>query len=144
LKVSEIYKKNFNEIIEKMLIEGFEGKCKEQGYIKPKSVKLLSSSYGDLMSSEVSVDAIFECMVFNAVEGDLIECVATSITHNSGVKAEVYGERPSPAYILIPRDFHSEIEEFHKIEVGNRVLIRTLNQTFTLNESHMIIIGQLC
>ena len=65
-----------------------EGKCIEEGYIKPRSTHILSYSSGTISGANVLINIIFECLVCHPVEGMLIDCVIKNIT-KAGIRCEI-------------------------------------------------------
>jgi DNA-directed RNA polymerase subunit E'/Rpb7 len=143
IPITSLCQSSVKDIATQMVKTEYEGKCKEQGYIKPDSIELMNTSYGVIMDSSISVEATFNCMTFHTCEGDLMYVIADSITRSAGVKALIEGENPSPAIVLIPKDFHIDNKLFNEMEVGKRYLVRTINQQFILNDKTMVVIACL-
>ena len=121
---------NIDNMLETNLSFSIEGKCIEEGFVKPGSVKLVTYSSGLLMrGNKISFEVVFECMICYPVEGMLISCVAQNIT-KAGIKGISSDEDPSPVIIFIARDHNYNNEQFNKIEVGNKFSIRVIGQRF--------------
>ena len=73
--------KNAINIIEKMLSSELEGKCTIEGFVRPKSVKILSISSGLVESAFVVYDVTIECFVASPVEGMIINCISIYAWH---------------------------------------------------------------
>jgi DNA-directed RNA polymerase subunit E'/Rpb7 len=143
IPISALLHNSVKKLVKEILIEEYEGKCKEQGYIKPDSIELITVSYGSISGSDITVESTFSCQVFNTHEGDLIYVVSESITKAAGIKAVIYGEKPTPAIVLIPKDFHIENDLFNSAEINKKYLIKVINQQFILNDKMMVVIGIL-
>ena len=79
---------DINHVISKQIILLTEGRCISNGYVKPKSVKIVTFSSGIVNSSNVIFDVVFQCLICCPVEGMIIECVAKDI-NKAGIRAEM-------------------------------------------------------
>lgn len=143
IEMNELYNSNVRLVLEKLLKSEFEGKCKEQGYIKPDTINIISYSCGLLADTTITIETTFECMIFNTFEGDVMDCIAESMTQSAGIQAKIKGEKTSPFIVLIPRDFHKDNPQFFEIQVGDSITVRTIKTNFILNDKIMYVIGQL-
>ena len=135
--------KNLKEIIEKEVIYNFEGKCDQQGYIKPGSIKVITFSSGLIKNGNIiSFSVVFECEVCFPVEGTLISCKANSIT-KAGITAESMNEKPSPIIVFIARDHNYSNSYLSEILEGDNITVRVLGQRFELNDKFISVIGEL-
>lgn len=129
----------------KILKEQNEGKCIEEGYVKPNSIKILSYSCGEINGSTVCFNIIFECEICFPVEGMYINCVAKNIT-KAGIKAEIdtYSEEEkSPLIIFLARDHNYLIKKFSNISINDKIRIRVIGQRFELNDEYISVLGEL-
>jgi DNA-directed RNA polymerase subunit E'/Rpb7 len=134
--------RNIKETIENVINDHYEGKCLVEGYIKPKSSKIITFSSGVIAGDNISFEVVFECMICNPVEGMNIMCVAKNIT-KAGIRAESATEIPSPIVVFIARDHHFNNNKFINIHEGDMLQIRVIGQRFELNDSYISIIGEL-
>jgi len=134
--------RNIKETIENVINDHYEGKCLVEGYIKPKSSKIITFSSGVISGDQISFEVVFECMICNPVEGMNIMCVAKNIT-KAGIRAESANETPSPIVVFIARDHHFNNNKFINIHEGDMIQIRVIGQRFELNDSYISIIGEL-
>ena len=135
--------KNIKETIEKVIAFNFEGKCLVEGYIKPKSSKIITHSSGLVERGiNISFEVVFECEICFPVEGTLVSCVAKNIT-KAGIRAESSDEIPSPIILYLARDHHYNNKQFAKIEVNDTFNVRVIGQRFELNDKYVSIIGEL-
>ena len=134
--------RNIKETIENVINDHYEGKCLVEGYIKPKSSKIITFSSGVISGDNISFEVVFECMICNPVEGMNIMCVAKNIT-KAGIRAESANETPSPIVVFIARDHHFNNNKFINIHEGDMLQIRVIGQRFELNDSYISIIGEL-
>ena len=135
--------KNIQETIETNIASIYEGKCLVEGYIKPKSCKIVSYSSGLITRGNyISFEVVFECEICFPVEGTLISCIAKNIT-KAGIRCESAFENPSPVVVFIARDHHYNSSYFSTIVEGDKVNIRVIGQRFELNDKFISIIGEL-
>ena len=130
-------------VIEKIIKSKYEGKCIQEGYIKPNSSKVLTYSSGELTAENVVFEVVFECLICCPVEGMHISCVAKNIT-KAGIKAEVdTSDEKSPVIIFIARDHHYKNKSFSKIKEDDNMKIRVIGQRYELNDPNISILGEL-
>uniref|UniRef100_A0A6C0IIZ4 Uncharacterized protein n=1 Tax=viral metagenome TaxID=1070528 RepID=A0A6C0IIZ4_9ZZZZ len=135
--------KNIKETIEKVIAFNFEGKCLVEGYIKPKSSKIITYSSGLVERGiNISFEVVFECEICFPVEGTLVSCVAKNIT-KAGIRAESADEIPSPIIVYLARDHHYNNKQFSEIDVNDTFNVRVIGQRFELNDKYVSIIGEL-
>ena len=124
-----------------MLEEDLYNKCTKEGYIKKKSIKILSYSSG-LVDGNGIVDVMFECDICHPVEGQLIKCRAKNITR-AGIRATYVKEEKSPVTIFIARDHHYNNEYFTKIKEEQDIVIRVIGIRYELNDETISVLGEL-
>ena len=135
--------KNIKETIEKVIAFNFEGKCLVEGYIKPKSSKIITYSSGLVERGiNISFEVVFECEICFPVEGTLVSCVAKNVT-KAGIRAESADEIPSPIIVYLARDHHYNNKQFSEIDVNDTFNVRGIGQRFELNDKYVSIIGEL-
>ena len=135
--------RNIKETIEKVIAFNFEGKCLVEGYIKPKSSKIITYSSGLVERGiNISFEVVFECEICFPVEGTLVSCVAKNIT-KAGIRAESSDEIPSPVIVYLARDHHYNNKQFSEIVENDTFNVRVIGQRFELNDKYVSIIGEL-
>jgi len=135
--------KNLDEVIEEYIHDNFEGKCVVEGYVKPKSSKIIRYSSGVIeRGNNIVFEVLFECDVCFPVEGMLISCSVKNVV-KAGVRAESANEVPSPVVVFIAKDHHYNIQQFNEIQVGDIITVRVIGQRFELNDKYVSIIGEL-
>jgi DNA-directed RNA polymerase subunit E'/Rpb7 len=132
---------NIKQILEKKVVKLYEGKCQEDGYIRPGSVKLISHSNAELRGANAKFTVIIECFICSPSEGTIINCVAKNIT-KAGIRAETDDEI-SPVVIFVARDHHFTSRYFSSIKEGQTIDISVLGKRFELNDTYISIIGKL-
>ena len=142
LPVTSINKK-IRETIETTISYKFEGKCINEGYVKPGSSKIVTYSSGIIERGiHVVFEVLFECLVCFPVEGTLISCIAKNIT-KAGIRAESADESPSPVVVFIARDHHYSNTYFNTVQEGDKFNARIIGQRFELNDKYISIIAEL-
>jgi DNA-directed RNA polymerase subunit E'/Rpb7 len=134
--------RNLKNTLEKAVSHNIEGKCIIEGYVKPKSVKILTYSSGVLNSHNVIYDVVLECLICSPVEGQIINCVIKNITETAGIKAEI-DDNPSPLIIYLARDHHYNVPEFNKLNIDEKINVKVIGQRYELNDKYVSIIAEL-
>ena len=119
----------------------FEGKCCEQGYIKPDSINVVNYSSGIVKNNLIIFDVVFESLVCYLVEGLEVNCVAKNIT-KAGIRAEFDMEK-TPAVIFVARDHHYVNKKFNEVEEGNIITVKIIGQRYELNDTNISAIAEL-
>lgn len=118
----------------------FEGKCVEEGYVKPQSVNLFNYTCGKLKRNSVVVHAVFECEIANPVAGQKLTCI---VEHNTkaGIKARVKGN--SPYVVFLARDHHNRNPVFSKIKQNDTIHVKIIGQRYEIGDSKIYVIAVL-
>ena len=131
-----------DQTIVNMAKRKFEGKCGEEGFVMPGSLKVASRDSGTIDGSTVSFKLALACDICFPVEGMIIDCVAKTVTSTAGIRAEV-DMQPSPLVIYIARDHHVGSEEYKKVAVGSRLKVAVVGQRFEVNDPYISVIAKL-
>ena len=142
LNITEIGK-NVKNNIEKKLEFMLSGKCVDEGYIRPNSVRIVSYSSGIIETNVVQFYVVFECMVCLPVEGMEIYCICKTIT-KAGIHAQVLDEdKNMPVTMFIARDHHHLDDRFSKIKEGEKIKSRVIGIRYELEDDFICAIGKL-
>ena len=134
---------NIEKTIQHTISSKIEGRCIVEGYVKPRSIKIINISSGTLQGRFVEFEVVFECSICCPVEGMQIKCYAKNITQ-AGIRAFTsLDEKNSPVIVYVSRDHHSTNEYFNSIREKDAVRIRVIGQRFELNDKQVSIIGEL-
>lgn len=133
--------KNIKEIIKNHIENEIEGKCIVEGYIKKKSINILTYSSGILNNDNILFNVTFECMVCFPIQGMKIKCVAKNIT-KAGIRAEINDE-DNPLVIFISRDHHYKSKYFSKVKENDNIIINVIGQRYELNDTFVSVIAEL-
>ena len=125
---------NLKENIEKTLQTEIEGRCIDEGYIRPNSIVVVSGN-------DVVFNVLFECLVCRPVEGMRFRAVVKNVT-KAGIRAEI-NEPKSPVVVFIARDHHYKSAQFSKLNEGDDINVRVIGIRYELNDEYISIIGEL-
>ena len=142
LSITEVGK-NIKQNLERTISSKTEGKCITEGFIRPRSVKVLSYSSGNVNGDIIEFQTVFECMICHPVEGMLIECETKTIT-KAGVHAEVVDRDGTvPVTVFIARDHHFNDKKFNEIKENMKIIIQVIGIRYELNDPYICVIGKL-
>ena len=134
---------NIKEVLENKLSELIEGKCITEGYIKPKSIELLTHSSGIICTDQIEYNVVFECMICFPVEGQKVECVSKTIT-KAGIHAEVIdNDKNVPIHVFIAKDHHTMDSYFTSIREDMNLVVRVIGIRYELNDPYVCVIAKL-
>jgi len=135
---------NLKQNLEEKLKFLNEGKCIIEGYVRPKSIQIISYSSGIIYGDFIEFIIVFECEVCHPVEGMMIEnCAVTSIT-KAGIHATVETDlNIVPLHIDIARDHHNMSPYFNSIAEGKKITVSVIGIRYELNDPHIEVIAQL-
>lgn len=130
--------------LKQAIVNQIEGKCIQEGYIKPGSVNVIRYSTGILKNQYIEFVVVFECKACNPTEGLILyECVCTSVT-KGGIHADIYDNHKNiPATIYIHRDYFADSRAFQSIQKDDKFDIKVIGSRFELNDPCVEIIGEI-
>jgi DNA-directed RNA polymerase subunit E'/Rpb7 len=134
--------KNLQQTLEQTIAKMVEGKCIVEGYVKTRSIKVITFSSGIVKGETVIFNVVFNCEVCYPVSGMLVNCIAKDIT-KAGIRAESSDEQPSPFVLYIARDHYFESDYFNSIEENEKFVARVIAQRIELNDKFVSIIAEL-
>jgi DNA-directed RNA polymerase subunit E'/Rpb7 len=132
---------DLNQYMEEVIEKEISDKCIVEGYIKPNSIIILSYSNGIQENQNIKFQVVFECLVCNPSEGQIINCVAKNIT-KAGIRAEIEDEF-SPLIIFIARDHNYLNKLFSTIKPEQQITIRIIGSRFELNDLKISVVGEI-
>jgi DNA-directed RNA polymerase subunit E'/Rpb7 len=124
----------------------FEGKCIDDGYIKPNSIKVTTYSAGIAESDTGVFYVSFSCMLCKPVQGMHVECYAKSI-HKGGVRAELNDnsslDNTTPLMIFLARDHHyHNTNQLNDIKTDDKLVVEIRGVRYELNDSYIGVIAK--
>lgn len=142
LHITEVGK-NIKQNLEDKIVYMVEGKCIEEGFIRPNSVRIISYSCGIINTENIEYQAVFECFICHPVEGMEIICNVKTIT-KAGIHAEYTDTNDViPIVIFIARDHHYNDKYFGSIKESTKIKARVIGIRYELNDPQICVIGKL-
>ena len=137
---------HLHDILLNTIAKNVEGRCAVEGYVKPKSCKLVSFSSGVIEAGNLVTFVVnFKCLVCSPAEGTIIECLVKNIT-KAGIRAELNCPpyESSPIVVFIATEHHyNTSHEFHSVKEKDIIDVTVIGQRYELNDSYVSIIGSL-
>jgi hypothetical protein len=140
----EIGENKTNKNLKQKVVNQIEGKCIQEGFVKPNSVQLLKYSAGLVKTQYIEFSVVIECKTCNPTEGLLLyDCVCTSVT-KGGIHANIYDNQNNiPVTVYIHRDHFAENRVFQSIQKDDIFDIKVIGARFELNDPCVEIIGEI-
>ena len=132
---------NLAENIILTLSRQLDGKCVQEGYIKPNTIRLINYSAGVISGNNVTFTVLFECLVCRPVEGMRFKVVVKNIT-KAGIRCESKDD-PSPVVVFIARDHHFKKKEFSQLNIDDEITVRVIGIRYELNDNYISVIAEL-
>ncbi len=130
-----------NTLLLKKFQKKFEGKCTDQGWIKPGASLLIKRSIGkvepEYFNNFIKINCEFKVSYCCPQREQKLEVTIDSI-NNLGIKC-IQG----PLYIILPKQHHIEKNLFEDLREGDKVRITIQCTRIRLFESHIDIIATL-
>lgn len=133
---------NVKEVLEKQIHEMTFNKCIAEGFVKPRTINIISYSCGIVQNENIEFIVIFECMIANPVEGQFIECKSKTIT-KAGIHGHVIDYDIIPIHVFLAKDHHNMNKYFNSIKEDMDILINVIGVRFELNDPFISVIGKL-
>ena len=132
---------DINSVFNEILKTKYEGKCTEDGYIVPDSIKIITYSAGCVEGDKVSFEIVFECSICNPREGMILNCIAKNIT-KAGIRAEI-NDKYNPLIIFIARDHNYQSAKFSDLKENDELKVRVIGHRYELNDKYISIIAEM-
>jgi|TARA_B110000971_G_C19949194_1_gene472497 DNA-directed RNA polymerase subunit E'/Rpb7 len=117
-----------------------EGKCRNEGYIKDNTTKVLHYSSGLLYGTNVEFIVVFEvesCMPYEDME---LTCIIKNI-NKIGIRC-IIQEENNPMNIFISNEHNSHID-MDKYNELDEIRVKVLGHRFELNDTFISIIAEI-
>ena len=132
---------SLKQFIEIIVRDTFEGICVSEGYIKKKSVKLITLSSGLVIKQSIVYDITFSCDIFIPVNGSIITCKVASVTR-AGIRAYSNQENPSPFIAFVTKDLVFEDPSFETMQIDDTFVCKIIGTRFEVNDKYVSIIAE--
>ena len=91
----------------------------------------------------VEFQVVFECLICNPVEGQVVECTTKTIT-KAGIHAEVMTDRKFiPMKVFVARDHNYTNQMFGDVKEDQTISVRIIGKRFELNDPYIVAIASL-
>lgn len=135
--------KNIKYILEKKIKQGIEGKCIGEGFVRPKTVEIVSYSSGLIKDDQVEFHVIYRCLVCNPVKDMEMDCVVNNIT-KAGIHAFVKDDDDNtPVTVFVARDHHTTDHYFESVQEKDRIRVRIIGIRYELHDPTITAIAAL-
>ena len=131
---------NMNHYFKKYSERMIEGKCRKEGFIRPQSTNVVSSSTGLLKSDIVIYDVIYSVDVCFPYENMEVMCKIKNIT-KIGIRG-IINEMNNPIVLFISRE-HNTNKHFEDYEEGQMIKVKVIGNRFELNDEYISVIGEI-
>jgi hypothetical protein len=131
---------NMNNYFKKYSERMIEGKCRKEGFIRPQSTNVVSSSTGLLRADMVIYDVIYSVDVCFPYENMEVMCKIKNIT-KIGIRG-IINEMNNPIVLFISRE-HNTSKHFEDYEEGQMIKVKVLGNRFELNDEYISVIGEI-
>ena len=144
LLMTQIGQHNTKQNLEKTIANFISGKCIEEGYVQPGSIKVKTYSSGTLKNDMIEFHVIFDCKTYSPAEGSWIhQCKVKSVT-KAGIHANVYDSQNNiPATVFVIRDHFANDAYFNSIKEDDIIDIKVIGVRFELNDPFVEVLGNL-
>jgi len=137
---SKYLNENFDDYIYQLLKNKVEGKCIDEGFIKPNSIKIIKKSVGKIVGSrfmgDVTYDVLYTADICNPVIGNIMLCKVKFIS-----KLGILGNN-GPISIIVSRQIMRN-NDFNKINIGDTIKVEVIKKKFALNDTEIKVAAKL-
>lgn len=117
-----------------------EGKCRNEGYIRPGKSSVVRYSAGLLQGADVDFMVVYEvhcCLPYEDME---LSCIVKNI-NKIGIRC-IITEDDNPLVVFISAEQNAQME-MDKYKQGDTVRVRVLGNQFELNDTFITIIAEI-
>jgi hypothetical protein len=133
-----------NTLLENKIRNVFEGRCHQNGYIRPGSIKLIGKSVGIAENGRFTGNFLYNCKVSCEALYPTANMIITGRIIDKN-KLGVYAVLEEAMQIILPRDLHdrNELEILENVMIGDEIDIRLMKSRFKINEAFIVSVGVL-
>lgn len=137
---------NINQVILNKLRIKVEGKCLEEGYIKPGSVEIVSRTAGTLnpahFNGNIRFKIRYKADVCHPIQNQVISCIVNTIG-KPGIQAYIEDKNKSPLYIMLAKAHHLNNKYFGTLKEGDHIKVKIINSEFNFCEDKIRVLAVL-
>lgn len=148
-------KQNMNKVFFNYAKFNIVGKCHKEGYISSSHIKVMKYTSGNMQSSNVYFDVVYEFDVFYPYEDMEMECYVQSFT-KIGVKAVLIKNEKMNPCVIFASQVHNEhifmnegVEndegelDSDNLKEGDKIKIRVIGSRFEINDPYISLLGKI-
>jgi beta-1,4-galactosyltransferase 1 len=132
--------RDMEKYFEEFARDTLEGRCQQDGYVRPMSTKIITYTAGRINKNIVYYQVLFMFDVFYPYEGMELECLIKYV-NKIGIQAN-FGERINPAEIYVTRE-HNQGVDFDNMQTNKKIRIKVIGHRYELNDRFISILGEL-
>jgi DNA-directed RNA polymerase subunit E'/Rpb7 len=137
---------NINQVILNKLRIKVEGKCLQEGYIKPGSIEVISRTAGTLnpahFNGNVRYKIRYSADVCHPVQNQVISCIVKTVG-KPGIQAYIEDKDKSPLYIMLAKAHHLNNKQFISLKEGDHIRVKVINSEFNYCEDKIRVLAVL-
>jgi DNA-directed RNA polymerase subunit E'/Rpb7 len=120
--------------------DNFEGRCLNEGYVRPLSTKIVTYTAGTIKRNLVNYQVLYMFDVCYPYEGMELECIVKYV-NKIGIQATL-SDRQNPMEIYVTRE-HNQKVNFDDIEIGKKIRARVIGHRYEINDRFISILGEM-
>jgi DNA-directed RNA polymerase subunit E'/Rpb7 len=117
-----------------------EGKCKKEGYIRPKSTRIISYTAPMLKNNSCVYDVTYSCEVCNPNTEEIYSCKIMKLA-KIGIRAMI-SMNNNPIVFYISREHNPDIN-FDDYKEHDEIKARIIGKRFQLNDPYIEVIAEI-
>lgn len=133
--------KNMDSYFVKYAKDKIEGRCRNEGYIRKHSCKVITHTSGLVLGTEVIYNVVYLCEVCVPYHNMVVECYVKNIT-KLGIRA-VLTEEDTPMVIYISKEHHKFDLDNYSINEGDKLTVNIVGYHFEKNDEYISVFGLL-
>jgi hypothetical protein len=132
--------KNLKQYFENYAVNNIEGMCRNEGYVKSNSSKIINYSAGLIESNDIIYDLTYEVDICTPYDNMICNFIIKNI-NKIGIRA-IYSNNDNPIMAFISREHNSD-KDFELYEEEQIISVKVLGNRYELNDEYITIIGEI-
>jgi DNA-directed RNA polymerase subunit E'/Rpb7 len=120
--------------------DNLEGRCKKDGYIRPKSAKIVSYTAPILKENNCIYTVTYSCEICNPSIDEIYKCRIMKLS-KIGIRA-VISYNNNPIVFYISRE-HNQDTDFDDYKENSEINVRIIEKRFQLNDLYIEVISEI-
>jgi DNA-directed RNA polymerase subunit E'/Rpb7 len=113
-----------------------EGRCRNEGFIRNGSAKIVSYTSGIIHSNQVQFRVLYLFDVCFPYEGMVVECMVKSVS-KIGIRATM--SEPTPMVVYVLREHNA----FLDYKINSKIYVKIMGHRFEHNDPFISVFGEL-